>query len=532
MTNQTIRIPIGQAVAGVVNTDTTVATINLRLSSGGGAVYNGTHIGDGVYEFTGVASGSYKVFSANSELTKISWVIVGESGAVLITETQTITGAKTFTAETIFSLRIKTDTIWENTSGAGVTVDGILLKDSLNTSQIVTTANVNQNILGLKEFNPYPRVDDAVPSPTDPRDVTTKDYVDGLDSLVVHKAGSETITGAKLHNAGGNIVVDHASATAGYSANVTVTDNKQWVALGHMTTFVNTQIQNYISGNIPAFQLSDTYRRVIYNGTQETNRTFIDISASVLNAVANSPSVTKQFFVEIQQDSNTRVSANTISSVETVDYVHLFAISNRIRIFGADDAFDGNAGKTAIVNLTTVWESGLTATPSFTGFVFEDAIFDIADNALDFISCEFRGNCQVKGTAGTWTMNNCTGSDITAHTYPTTTTGYAPGVRISGAYNQRDLGRKGANIASATNITAGTIGNLFTVTGTTNLETLAVTNWTEGSEVSLFFTGTLDVIHQASITSGIFSNLSGANITTTAGTLLNYKLVGTTWYQT
>ncbi len=344
-----------------------------------------------------------------------------------------------------------------------------------------------------------------------------------MDSLVVHKAGVETITGAKLFNAGANIVVDSTTTTAGYQQATTVTDNKHWVTLGHMVTYVGTQITNYIAGNIPAFQLADTYRRVIYNGTQETNRTFITINAAVLNAIANSPSVTNQFFIEIQKDSNSRVTANTISSVETVDYVHLFASNNRIRIFGADDAFDGGAGKTQITNLTIVWEAGLTATPSFTGCVFEDVIFDITDNAIDFTSCEFRGNCQVKRTTGTWTITTCTGSDITAEVLPTFT-GANPYVRVNNQYNYRNLGTI-PSIASGATITL-TYGNSFYITGTTNISDITNTGWTDGSIVHLLFAGVLDVVN------GLTIRLEGAtNFTTAGGSTISFMLRSGVWYQ-
>lgn len=522
MTNQTIRIPIGQAVAGVVNTDETVSSINLRLSSGGGAVYNGTHIGDGVYEFTNVASGSYKVFSGSSELTKISWVIVGESTAVLVDGSgQVVANLLTFTTG------ISTNAISERTSGSGVTIDGVLIKDSLDVSGIVAKSGA-QTVAGLKSFS-NGIATDTIAEVTSDTGVT----VDGIllkndltTSNIQSLNTAQTITGAKLHTTG-NIVVVGATATAGYSTTFTAVDNKSWVCLGHMTTYVNTQIQNYIAGNIPAFQQSNTYRQVIYDGTQEDNRIYTSISATVANCVAQTPSTTQQFFVQILQDSNTRVSANTISSVEVADYVHIFASNNRLRIFGADDSFDGNSGKTQISNVTIVWEAGLTATPNFTGCVFEDVIFDITDNSIDFISCEFRGNCQVKRTTGTWTMNACTGADITADVLPTFT-GANPYVRVNSQYNYRDLGSLPV-IASTGTITL-TYGNSFDISGTTTITNITTTGWTNGSIVTLYFQGSLTLVNN-NAGAGHTSLAGGVDFSATAGDVIQLMLRSSVWYE-
>jgi len=523
MTNQTIRIPIGQAVAGVVNTDETVSSINLRLSSGGGAVYNGTHIGDGVYEFTNVASGSYKVFSGSSELTKISWVIVGESTAVLVDGSgQVVANLLTFTTG------ISTNAISERTSGSGVTIDGVLIKDSLDVSGIVAKSG-SQTVAGLKSFSNGVATD-TIAEVSSSVGVT----IDGIllkDDLTTSNiqslSTSQTVTGAKLHNAGGNITVDGATTTAGYSTNYTVTDNKRWVCLGHMTTYVNAQIQSYIAGNIPAFQQSNTYRQVIYDGSQEDNRIYTSISATVANCVALTPSTTQQFFIQVLQDSNARTSANTISSVEVADYVHIFASNNRLRVFGADDSFDGNSGKTQISNITMVWEAGLTATPNFTGCVFEDVIFDITDNSIDFISCEFRGNCQVLRTTGTWTMNACTGSDITAEVLPTFT-GANPFVRVDNQYNYRELGTLPV-VASAGTITL-TYGNTFDISGTTTITNITTTGWTDGSIITLYFQGSLTFTNN-NAGAGHFALAGGVDFSATGGDVITLMLRSSVWYE-
>ena len=70
----------------------------------------------------------------------------GLENVVKLTGDQTIAGVKTF------GDGIKTDTIDEETAGAGVTVDGINLKDNLDTSNIVSKSG-NQTIAGVKTFS-------------------------------------------------------------------------------------------------------------------------------------------------------------------------------------------------------------------------------------------------------------------------------------------------------------------------------------------------------------------------------------------
>ena len=258
MTGQTIRIPIGQSVLGVVNTDETVSNINLRLSSGGGAVYNGTHIGEGVYEFTNVSSGSYKVFTDSTELVKISWVIVGEADAVLITGNQPIAGVKTASDQWVFSTGFKTDTIAEKTSNAGVTIDGVLIKDSLNGSAIVTTGAVNQDIQGIKTFQSYPEIDSAIGTEPTGYQIPYADWVSGLVASIIvtpYQQASKKrriITGGTLQ--GNQVYTSFGSCTTSITDNAIANRYRVFLEQGQNYTGVQdnifyllaSQFKNYI----------------------------------------------------------------------------------------------------------------------------------------------------------------------------------------------------------------------------------------------------------------------------------------------
>ena len=86
---------------------------------------------------------------------------------------------------------------------------------------------------------------------------------------------------------------------------------------------------------------------------------------------------------------------------------------------------------------------------------------------------------------------------------------------------------KGTDIASATNITIGTSGNTFDVTGTTTIQHFDNANWVVGSVISLHFDGAVTLTNNAGGLSGNEANilLSGdANFTSSAGDALSFVL--------
>jgi hypothetical protein len=93
---------------------------------------------------------------------------------------------------------------------------------------------------------------------------------------------------------------------------------------------------------------------------------------------------------------------------------------------------------------------------------------------------------------------------------------------------------KGTDIASATNITIGTSGNTFDVTGTTTIQHFDNANWVVGSIISLQFDGVVTLTHNSGGLSGNQTNilLSGdINYTTVAGDVLTFLLHDSTSWQ-
>lgn len=168
----TFNLPVGQVVTDdFVKSDETYTggtALELRASPYSAAHSTATHTGDGIYSFPAVDSGEYKVYTAaGTELTRFGIIKIGEGGAVLTTGNQTIGGSKTFSATTTFTSAVSTDTISERTSAAGVTVDGLQIKDA----GIVTACT-------------FTNIPSCAVAPTTANHLTNKTYVDDLVASV------------------------------------------------------------------------------------------------------------------------------------------------------------------------------------------------------------------------------------------------------------------------------------------------------------------------------------------------------------
>lgn len=91
---------------------------------------------------------------------------------------------------------------------------------------------------------------------------------------------------------------------------------------------------------------------------------------------------------------------------------------------------------------------------------------------------------------------------------------------------------KGADVASADEITLGAIGNFFDITGTTTINHINKTDWPAGTPVTLQFDASLTVTHNAAAPSGTEASIllaGGANFNATADDTLQLVYDGTTF---
>ena len=359
----TLKIPVGQVSGSNWQPVTTYTNLNLRASPYSAATYT-QEVGNtnGIYTFLSVASGEYKLYDSTTELTNFGIIKVGQDDAVLITGNQTIAGVKTFSSQADFSNAsgLKTDVIAEHTAAAGVTIDGILLKDSLDLSGIVSKSG-SQQIDGDKTFTGNVNID----------------------------SGGAIFT---IEGGGVGIIVDAPTAD---------------------THIVNKAYADSLA--ITPFQQSPNVRRLIINGTQETNKVYTTWTSCMTNAYAYAASNYRMtIMVEgIGTAATTITIGDAGGGVGFInDYITVRGISQQqIRLTPPDDTISVTTlGNASFENLT-MYLHDTAQDPIFTNIVFNNVLFDLDVNSVTFNTCEFR-NCTIKVTTGSPTFTSCKGSGV------------------------------------------------------------------------------------------------------------------------
>lgn len=92
---------------------------------------------------------------------------------------------------------------------------------------------------------------------------------------------------------------------------------------------------------------------------------------------------------------------------------------------------------------------------------------------------------------------------------------------------------KGANVAAANDLTLGTDGNLFTITGNTQINAITTANWQAGSTIGFVFTGTPTLKHNTAGGAGTATMLlAGAvDFTAAATDYIEFRYDGTNWHE-
>lgn len=92
---------------------------------------------------------------------------------------------------------------------------------------------------------------------------------------------------------------------------------------------------------------------------------------------------------------------------------------------------------------------------------------------------------------------------------------------------------KGANVASAGDLTLGSAGNSFSITGTTTINAITTTNWQAGSIIILIFASTPTVKHNTAggaSTAKMLLN-GGVDFVASANDVLTLIYDGTNWLE-
>jgi hypothetical protein len=109
------------------------------------------------------------------------------------------------------------------------------------------------------------------------------------------------------------------------------------------------------------------------------------------------------------------------------------------------------------------------------------------------------------------------------------------GVRPTAIYTsgrfQLDIG---ASVAAANDLTLGTDGNLFTITGATQINAITTTNWQAGSQIAFVFTGAPTLKNNTAGGAGTATMLLAGRVdyVAAAGDYIAFQYDGTNWYET
>ena len=357
----TYKLTVGKVSGGNFQPDNAYTDLNLRKSpySTRESTQTAGAISNGLYEFLNVSDGDYKVYDGNTEQTNFGIIPIGEDQAVTITGNQTVAGTKTFSSQIVVSHAdgIKLDKIQEYTAAAGVTIDGILLKDSLDLSGIVSKSG-SQQIDGDKTFT-----------------------------------GNLISEGNFSIPSGGVGTIEDAPTSAKH--------------------IVNKEYADALA--ITPFQQSPNVVRLIPNGTQETNKVYTNYATALYNAWSFADS-TRRMTIMVE---GMGTGAATIAITDAGggagfinDYITVRGISQQqTRLTVPDDTLTVTTlGNSSFENLTMILTGG-SADPIFEKLVFNNVFFDLDVNSVTFTNCEFR-NCTVKITTGAPTYTNCKGSGV------------------------------------------------------------------------------------------------------------------------
>jgi hypothetical protein len=365
----TFALPVGlENVDGSINVDETISTINLRADPYTIATYNGTLIDHGVYQFSNVASGEYKVYSNDDVLTIFGIIKVGEHNAVMITGNQTIAGVKTFSNQMVLSAGVQTDTISEKTSTSGVTIDGVLIKDSLDVSGIVAKTGA-QSIAGLKTFTNDIETDYIYEDTTN-AGVTFPDDPTTVGTLVLTQIGSNFSLGG-------------------------------YFGTGVPTPVTGSGIANktYVdSMSIAPFQESPNVIRLIPGGSEKTGQVYTTYANAMQYALATA-GVDHRMCIKIEGmgvAGYNYINMSDAGGAYVDDYIHFKGINQDILLIPPDTVTVGvtTLDNTIIENLT-IYKDDIGVAIVFENLFFKDVSFNLTVLSATFTNCKFK-NCDLK----------------------------------------------------------------------------------------------------------------------------------------
>jgi hypothetical protein len=258
------------------------------------------------------------------------------------------------------------------------------------------------------------------------------------------------------------------------------------------------------------------------------------------NAFLNHPLLAQCSYCAFVNNSN-------VSAVPTFDFINLahgitdtLALSH-IRPGNNGDVLTTTGGNVTWVAQSTGYDTTVVRFPliALPGTVRDTIIFNLYAGT----------NITIDSLPGDGIRINATGGGATAFNGLSNAVTGTDSVRLGGTLNQNTIitgannylaisgGRfeegAGANVAAANNLTVGNDGNVFTITGNTQINAITTTNWQAGSQIDLIFTGTPTVKNNTAGGAGTAKILLAGSVdfVAAANDVLTLVYDGTSWHE-
>ena len=228
-------------------------------------------------------------------------------------------------------------------------------------------------------------------------------------------------------------------------------------------------------------------------------------------------------FITTNASTNGILSSGAITGVQSTGTVTgVFAGSASVPLWVSNSATTNSTIEQGVL----IQRVGSTAPTSGEGSKIQ---FDLKNDAVSTITS---GNIIHKLTTVT------AGSEVSEFDFQVNNgTGIGTRFIVSGpatlAFGTRFELARGASVASTGNLTLGTDGNVFHITGTTQINAITTANWQNGSEIILIFDASLTVKNNTAGGAGTAVMLlaGGADFSATSNDVLTLIWDGTSFFE-
>lgn len=177
------------------------------------------------------------------------------------------------------------------------------------------------------------------------------------------------------------------------------------------------------------------------------------------------------------------------------------------------------------------------------GSIAAPSVVQSGDNLLDIVAVGHDGTDYAQGARIDFEVDGTPGANdmpgrVIIKTSPDGTQVPVEALRVDSLQSTIASGRvqtdKGVDVASANNLTLGTDGNLFVITGNTQINAITTANWQAGSQIILVFSGAPTVKHNTAGGAGtaVMFLAGSVDLVAAANTVLGLVYDGTQWQET